>query len=206
LTSEPDKEIAFTAVRWREVVEQEQLVVDPSAGFDPPVGTADERLTGQVWPGKWYDATGFGSYYTTIGPAYHTGADLNLAADADRNTPVYAPAKGVVTFSGRGTGTWGQLVVIRHDPLPDGTVVWSRMGHVTNRLVKEGDRVERGQQLANIGNAEGQLPYHLHIDIAKTRVMETNPSHWPGNNLDTVIKNYVDPRQFIIDHRPPGRA
>lgn len=206
MTTEPDKEIAFTAIRWREVIEQEQLAVDPSAGFDPPIGTADERLTGQVWPGKWYDATGFASYYTTIGPAYHTGADLNLAADADRSTPVYAPAKGVVTFSGRSTGTWGQIIVIRHDPLPDGTIVWSRMGHVTNRLVKEGDRVERGQQIASIGNAEGLLPYHLHFDIAKTSVMEINPGHWPGNNMDTVIRNYVDPRQFIINHRPPGRA
>jgi murein DD-endopeptidase MepM/ murein hydrolase activator NlpD len=206
LTSESDKEIAFSAIRWREVVEQEQLVVDPSSGFDPPVGTAEERLSGQVWPGKWYDATGFATYYTTVGPAYHTGADLNLASDADRNAPVYAPAKGVVTFSGKGSGTWGQLIVIRHDPLSDGSIVWSRLAHVTNRLVSEGDRVDRGQQVANVGNADGQLPYHLHIDIVKTSVVESNPNHWPGNNLDAVLRNYVDPRQFIIDHRPPGRA
>jgi len=206
LTSEPNKEIAFTAIRWREVVEQEQLPTDPGSGFDPPVGTSDERMSSDVWPGKWYDATGFASYYTTVGPAYHTGADLNLAADADRNTPVYSPARGTVTFSGRGSGTWGQIIVIRHDPLPDSTVVWSRMAHVTNRLVNEGDRVDRGQQIARIGNAEGLLPYHLHFDIAKTSVIESNPTHWPGSNQDSVLRNYVDPRQFILDHRPPGRA
>lgn len=205
LTGEPDREVAFTAVRWRKVTEQNQQVVAQAGGFDPPVGTAAERMSSQVWPGKWYDATGYGSYYTAVGPAYHTGADLNLPSDADKDTPVYATAAGTVIFSGRSVGTWGQLVVVRHDPLPDGTVVWSRYAHVETRMVKEGDRVERGQQISQIGNADGQLPFHLHFDIAKTSILESNPGHWPGTNLDAVLANYADPRQWVIDHRPPGR-
>ena len=204
LTGESNLEIAFTAIRWRQVIEQIQP--EEEAGFDPPVGTAQERLSSKVWPGRWYDATGYATYYTAVGPAYHTGADLNLPGDADRNTPVYTPADGVVTFSGRSSGTWGRLIVIRHDPLPDGTVVWSRLAHITNPLVKEGDRVERGQQVASIGNAEGQLPFHLHFDIAKTDILERNPGHWPGSNLDLVRRHYVDPRLFIEQHRPPGRV
>ncbi len=205
LTGEPDKEIAFTAIRWRKVETQEKVVTAAGVGFDPPIGTATERLSTQVWPGKWFDATGFAVFYTTVGPAYHTGADLNLPGDVDRDTPVYAAAGGIVTFSGRSSGSWGQLIVVRHDPLPDGTVVWSRYAHVENRIVQEGNRVERGQQIAQVGNADGALPYHLHFDVAKTSVLETNPAHWPGNNLTGVLNNYTDPRQWIIDHRPPGR-
>jgi murein DD-endopeptidase MepM/ murein hydrolase activator NlpD len=205
LTGEPDRELAFSAIRWRKVVEQNQVIVSQSGGFDPPIGTASQRLGSQVWPGQWYDATGYASYYTAVGPAYHTGADLNLPSDADKETPVYATAGGTVIFSGRSAGTWGQLICMRHDPLPDGTVVWSRYAHIETRMVIEGDRVERGQQIALIGNAEGQLPFHLHFDIAKTSILESSPGHWPGANLDAVLGNYADPRQWVIDHRPPGR-
>jgi murein DD-endopeptidase MepM/ murein hydrolase activator NlpD len=203
LTGEEGLEIAFGAVRWRQVVEQTEPPV--GAGFDPPVGTAEERLSSEVWPGDWYDATGYATYYTTVGAAYHTGADLNLPHDADKNTPVYSPADGRVTYSARNLGSWAWIIVIRHDPLADGTVVWSRMAHVTNPIVSEGDVVERGQQVCSIGNADGQLAFHLHYDIAVTDVLERNPGHWPGTNLDAVLQNYVDPRTFILAHRPPGR-
>ena len=203
LTDENDREIAFTAIRWRQVVESSEP--SKQAGFDPPVGTVQERLSDQVWPGTWFDATGYATYYTSIGPAYHTGADLNNNSptwDSDRNAPVYAPADGVVTYSAPASGTWHYLIIIRHDPLPDGTVVWSRLAHVQNPLVREGDRVVRGQHIANVGNAGGQLPYHLHFDIAKTDILESRPGHWPGLNLDEVYRHYVDPKKFIQEHRP----
>lgn len=203
LTGESNEEIAFTAIRWRRVLE----MVEPEekAGFDPPIGTVEERLGAQVWPGTWFDATGYATYYTSIGPAYHTGADLNNNSprwDSDRGAPVYAPADGIVTFSAPASGTWAYLIIVRHDPLPDGMVVWSRYAHIQNALVREGDRVERGQQIASVGNANGKLPYHLHFDIAKTDILEERPGHWPGLNLDEVYRHYVDPRQFIRDHRP----
>ncbi len=202
-TGEGDKEIAFTAVRWRQVLEQ--VKPSPQAGFDSPVGTVEERLSNEIWPGAWFDATGYATFYTAIGPSYHTGADLNLNTpffDADRLAPVYACADGVVTYSAQVGGTWGYIIVIRHDPLPDGTVVWSRYGHVSNPLVREGDRVVRGQQICNIGNAGGRVPYHLHFDIAKTDILELQPTHWPGLNLGEVYQHYLDPRQFILEHRP----
>lgn len=209
LTGESGKEIAFAAVRWRQVIEQDDSPFEEAvsgAGFDPPVGTAEERLSAEVWPGDWYDATGFATYYTVVGPAYHTGADLNLPRDADKHDPIYTIGDGWVTYSARSAGTWGNVIVIRHDALPDGTQVWSRYAHIENPLVKEGERVERGQQIASIGDSEGQLPYHLHFDIAITDIMERRPGHWPGNDLGTVLKHYTDPKEFLLQHRPPGRG
>lgn len=206
LTGETGQEIAFTAIRWRQVTEQKKVDVLTGGGFDPPIGTAEERLSRDVWPGQWYDATGFATYYTTVGGAYHTGADLNMPRDLDRQAPVYSPADGMVTFSGRGTGTWGRMIVIRHEPLADGTVAWSRLAHITSPTVREGDKVLRGQQVANVGNADGKLAWHLHFDIAKTNILERNPGHWPGSNLNQVLAHYVDPRKFILAHRPPGRG
>jgi murein DD-endopeptidase MepM/ murein hydrolase activator NlpD len=203
LTGEDDKEISFGAIRWRQVLEQGQP--SEEIGFDSPVGTAAERSGEQVWPGTWFDATGFATYYTAVGAAYHTGADLNNnrpSWNSDCGTAVYAPADGRVTFSGTGSGTWGWIIVIRHDPLSDGKVYYTRFAHVASPRVQEGDRVERGQQVAAVGDAGGRVACHLHFDICKTGILEQKPSHWPGLDLDEVYENYVDPREFIINHRP----
>ncbi|GAB4474675.1 MAG: hypothetical protein Kow00124_14880 [Anaerolineae bacterium] len=208
LTGEAGREVAFGGIRWRRVIEQ--IMPSQVMGFDSPVGTAEERLSAMVWPGTWFDATGFAQFYTTVGPAYHTGADLNNnkpVHDTDRDAPVYAAGDGTVTFSALGGGTWGHIIVIRHTPLPDGTVVWTRYAHVHNPMVRAGERVERGQQIATVGNANGRLQaYHLHFDVAITDVLEQNPAHWPGNNLAEVLRHYTDPRAFIEAHRPPGRG
>lgn len=175
-------------------------------GFDAPVGTEEERRGTKLWPGTWFDATGFATYYTAVGAAYHTGADLNNNSpkwDSDRGAPVYSIARGEVIFAERiYNSTWGNVIVIRHAPLPDGRIVYSRYAHVEDMRVKKGDKVERGQHIANVGNAFGMLAYHLHFDIVKTDVLETKPGHWPGLNRAEVIKHYVDPKEFIAAHRP----
>lgn len=208
LTGEAGKVISFGAIRWRQVIEDSSGGQGP--GFDSPVGTAEERMSSKVWPGSWIDSNGYAVYYETVGPAYHTGSDLNLNRprwDADRDAPVYAAADGTVTFSAVGGGTWGHIIVIRHDPLPDGKVPYTRSAHVHNPMVKEGDRVVRGQQIATIGNAYGRLSsYHLHFDVSLTDILERNPRHWPGTNRDQVLKNYVEPKQFIQQNRPPNRT
>jgi murein DD-endopeptidase MepM/ murein hydrolase activator NlpD len=210
LTGETDQEIAFDAVRWRQIV----LVPGPGPGpivppgyadgFDQPVGTAEERRSAKVWAGKWVDASPFGQLYFigTPSEAYHTGADLNLPADGDAHTPVYATASGVVTFAGR-MPIWGNLIIIRHDPLPNGNLVmYSRYAHVEDMIVEVGQRVKRGQQLAKVGNAFGRYAYHLHFDLSPTTILEQKPEHWPGRNRAELLKHYVDPREFILDHRP----
>jgi murein DD-endopeptidase MepM/ murein hydrolase activator NlpD len=211
LTGEPDKALAFDAVRWRKVIQlpstpDTPVVVPPgyADGFDAPVGTASERASSQVWAGKWVDASPFGQLYFigTPSEAYHTGADLNLPADADARSPVYSTASGTVTFAAR-VPIWGNLIVIRHDPLPgSGMVMYSRYGHVEDIQVQVGQRVTRGQQIAKVGNAFGRYAYHLHFDLSPTTILEQKPEHWPGRNRDALLTNYVDPRDFIAGHRP----
>jgi murein DD-endopeptidase MepM/ murein hydrolase activator NlpD len=69
-------------------------------------------------------------------------------------------------------------------------------------VIKVGDRVKRGQQIASVGNAFGVYAYHLHFDISPTTLLESNPGHWPARNLNNLMANYVDPRQFIQNNRP----
>ena len=196
------KEIAFTAIRWQSTTTPPPPPGGP--GYDAPIGTAQERASPQVWPGFWEDATGFAVPYPDS-PEIHTGADLNLNKpvwDSDRGAPVYAVADGVVAHAVNVPGSWGWLIIIRHAPLPDGTPVFSRYAHVEKVVVKTGDVVSRGQQIAVVGFFKPRNNYHLHFDISCTEVLNTYPGHWPGADKQQVLKHYVDPRKFIADHRP----
>jgi murein DD-endopeptidase MepM/ murein hydrolase activator NlpD len=220
LTGETGKEIGFDAIRWRQVVAPTQPgtgtggtttpppPVPPGQnvadGFDAPIGTDTDRRLATVWPSQWIDASPFAKLYFVGTPseAYHTGADLNLPRDADAHTPVYAAASGVVTFASR-LPTWGNVIIIKHDPLgTTGQVVYGRYAHVEKLVVKAGDRVKRGQQIASVGNAFGAFAYHLHFDISPTTILESHPEHWPAKKLNTLLANYVDPRAFIQNNRP----
>ncbi len=206
LTGETDREIAFDALRWRRVIDVGGGEVPDgfADGFDPPIGTDAERAGTKVWPGQWIDASPFGRLYFVGTPseAYHTGADLNLPADADRFANVYASAVGTVTFAAA-LPVWGNVIVIRHDPLVNnGLVIYSRSAHLDQILVKPGDRVKRGAVIGKIGNAFGRWAYHLHFDLSATTILETNPGHWPGKNRDALFTNYIDPREFINTNRP----
>lgn len=180
-------------------------------GFDAPVGTLEERRSSKVWPGTWQDATGWAKWYrnpSTGKSYYHTGADLNNnqpAWDSDRNAPVYAAASGRVAFSGW-RNTWGNIIVIRHDPLPGGQVMYGRYAHLGVRSVGTGARVARGQQIGTVGRDAGGGPYHLHFDLSPTSILEENPTDWPGADLPRLRRDYVDPRAFILDNRPPGTS
>lgn len=167
--------------------------------FDAPIGTAEERRTKQLWPGKWYDANPFKTDYTnpTTGKeAYHTGSDLNHLND--QGLPVYAAADGVVTFAGQ-KNVWAGLIVIRHSP-----TLYSRYGHVVDCQVEAGQAVVRGQHIANVGQDAGGGPFHLHFDISQSDVLEAKPEHWPGCDLAAVEKHYVNPKDYIERHRPPN--
>ncbi len=169
--------------------------------FAAPIGTAVERASGKIWPGKWFDATPYATQY--FHGWYHTGADLNLNFphwDADRHADVYAIGAGTVTYAKLYSPTaWGQIVVIHHGQI-DGLPLFSRYAHVDNLSVNPGDVVERGQQIASVGNGEGLFAYHLHFDISTTEVLQGSPGDWPGTNQNRVLRDYVNPRQWLQNH------
>ena len=222
VTGESGKEIAFDAIRWRRIVTTSPTTPLPDTGtsppvtvvngvyvadgYDAPIGTDEERRGTRVWPKGWLDASPFGRLYFqgTWREAYHTGADLNWGSPyADKGLPTYACANGVVVFAGN-IRVWGNVIVIRHDPLgnPGGKVLYSRYGHVQNVMVKVGDRVKRGRQVAEVGDAFGTLVPHLHFDLSPTAILETKPQDWPGKDQARLLKNYIDPLIWIQNNRP----
>lgn len=87
------------------------------------------------------------------------GAGLNIAGNM--GDPVRAAASGTVVYSGNGLIGYGELIIIKHND-----TFLSAYGHNSKRLVKEGERVSAGQEIALMG-ASGAPRVELHFEIRK---------------------------------------
>jgi lipoprotein NlpD len=87
------------------------------------------------------------------------GAGVDIAGKA--GDPVRAAASGTVVYSGNGLIGYGELIIIKHND-----TYLSAYGHNSKRLVKEGQHVEAGQEIALMG-ASGAPRVELHFEIRK---------------------------------------
>lgn len=87
--------------------------------------------------------------------AFHEGLDFV----AEVGTPIYAAASGIVTAAER-TPDYGNIVKVDH-----GDGVETRYAHASRLLVKAGQRVEKGQLIAEIGNTGRSTGAHLHFEV-----------------------------------------
>lgn len=86
---------------------------------------------------------------------YHEGIDLA----ATTGTPVYATADGTVATARRQAG-YGNCVDIDH-----GFNYVSRYAHLNEFLVREGDKVTRGQLIVRVGSTGKSKAPHLHYEV-----------------------------------------
>jgi hypothetical protein len=168
--------------------------------FSSPVGTEEERNSGQIWPGKWFDANPYPDHYEY---GYHTGADLNNNSprwDGDAHAPVYTMGNGIVTYAKLySTKYWGNIIVIDHG-IVDGNPLFSRYGHVEDIQVSAGQSVSIGDPIAKVGKGPSEIkdfPYHLHFDISTTNQLRGTPYFWPGEDKKSVKHHFVDPREWL---------
>ena len=107
----------------------------------------------------------------------HQGVDYA----APMGTKVYAPADGTVEKI-RYSGGYGRLVVIDH-----GFGYKTRYAHLNKVLVRRGEKIERGDVIALIGNSGLSTGPHLHYEVHKDNV-KVNPINYYFND--------VSPREY----------
>jgi murein DD-endopeptidase MepM/ murein hydrolase activator NlpD len=100
----------------------------------------------------------------TGAPEHHSGLDIA----AEIGTPVKAPAPGVVVFAGT-MPDYGTTLVLDH-----GSEIKTLYGHLQKIQVLQGQKVERGQQVALSGNTGRTSGPHLHYEIS-VRGQPVNP-------------------------------
>jgi murein DD-endopeptidase MepM/ murein hydrolase activator NlpD len=86
---------------------------------------------------------------------FHDGHDFS----ARTGTPVYSTAEGRVKIS-KYYSTFGNYIEIDH-----GNGYVTIYGHLSNRKVKVGEKVVRGQKIGEVGNTGRSTAPHLHYEI-----------------------------------------
>lgn len=111
--------------------------------------------------------------------SFHTGVDLI----APPGTPVVAAAGGVVSTVAY-VAEYGNVVEVDHD-----NGLTSRYAHLSKSLVKVGDVVMKGQNLALVGSTGRTTGPHLHFEV-REKGIPLNPNKFLslGTKGDAVFK------------------
>jgi len=104
---------------------------------------------GMLWPTISHRIT---QYFTWR----HAAIDVGIKT----GSAVYASDNGVVEYASWGAGGWGNTIVINH-----GNGIKTRYSHLSKFLVKVGDRVEKGENIALSGNTGRSTGPHLDYRI-----------------------------------------
>jgi murein DD-endopeptidase MepM/ murein hydrolase activator NlpD len=100
---------------------------------------------------------------------FHSGLDFA----GKKGSEVVAVADGVVSWAGKKSG-YGQLIEINH-----GNGYATRYGHNQSHLVKVGDTVKKGQQIALMGSTGRSTGPHVHFEVLH-HGKKVNPSGFIG--------------------------
>ncbi|WP_428960057.1 M23 family metallopeptidase [Xanthomonas oryzae] len=125
-----------------------------------------------------YITSGFGGRADPFdgGSAFHKGVDFH----ANVGDPVMSVADGVVSYAGV-RGGYGNVVEVDH-----GNGYVTRYAHNSRLVVKVGDLVRAGQQVARAGSSGRSTAAHVHFEV------------WADGRV-------VNPRKFLGETTPVGR-
>lgn len=96
-----------------------------------------------------------------MGEFSETGNQKGLEITGDFGTPVVAAAPGEVVYSGAGLRGYGKLILIKHN-----ATFITAYAHNRKLLVKLGQKVEGGEQIAEMGNTEANR-VELYFELRK---------------------------------------
>ena len=115
-----------------------------------------------IWPAQGTFTSGYGWRWGRM----HKGIDIANNV----GTPIVAAARGRVSFAGWHEGGYGYFVEITHE---DGSR--TRYGHNSNLLVREGQQVDQGQVISQMGSTGRSTGPHLHFEVLPPGEGATNP-------------------------------
>lgn len=154
---------------WRQADRLAQRLYETSLSLDELQQLSrNKELMAQAIPAIWpIDRTalrnGIGAFGMRRHPIYssysmHKGVDLAC----DVGNPVYATGDGVVerTDLGLPKKGYGKQILLNHE-----FGYKTRYAHLSRILVRPGERVVRGQMIAEVGNTGGTTGPHLHYEV-----------------------------------------
>ncbi len=122
-----------------------------------------------IKPAIGYFTSGFGIRKSPYGRGVKMHEGLDIANHA--GTAIRATANGQVRFAGRKPG-YGRTVIINHGY---GLETW--YGHTRKIFVKKGQKIQRGQKLAGVGNTGRSTGPHVHYEV-RVHGIPVDPLHY----------------------------
>jgi lipoprotein NlpD len=116
---------------------------------DRPSGVATVEGLSWIWPAG-------GQVIGTF-----SGANKGIEIVGKAGDPVIATGNGKVVYSGTGLRGYGKLVIIKHN-----ANFLSAYAHNRNILVKEGESVNQGQRIAEMGDTDADR-VKLHFEVRR---------------------------------------
>lgn len=104
---------------------------------------------------------------------FHPGIDFS----APTGTEIYSTGDGVVKLTKKSRRGYGNVIVIDH-----GYGYETLYAHCNEFVVRKGQKIKRGQQIATVGNTGKSTAPHLHYEIHKDR-RTVNPIYYFFNDL-----------------------
>lgn len=132
-----------------------------------------------IMPLKNVDVTRISSHYGyRTDPFYkvqkfHGGIDFSAAI----GTPIYCPGDGKVVKVEKAKSGYGNFIIIDH-----GYGYKTRYAHINKSLVRVGQKVKRGEEIAHVGNSGKSTAPHLHYEVIKNG-KNVNPINFFFNDL-----------------------
>jgi lipoprotein NlpD len=132
----------------------------------PALATPSRFVPDRVlqWPTQGLLSSSFGQR----GSRLHTGIDIS----GERGTPIVAADAGIVLFSGRGPSGYGNIVMLHHTH-----GLTTLYAHNEHNVVRQGERVRRGQVIAFMGDTGRASGTHLHFEVHQDGRL-TDPRRW----------------------------
>jgi lipoprotein NlpD len=132
---------------------------EPAAGATPPDDGADAAFAGKLrWP---LAEPKLSSPFGPRAGRPHEGIDLA----APLGTPILAAANGQVVYAGDGVSGYGNMVVLQH---PDGLL--TVYAHNSLVMVRTGDTIAAGQEIARVGMSGRATAPHLHFEVRRAQL------------------------------------
>ena len=128
--------------------------------------------------------------YPAFHGKHHSGIDI--ARYGCFQAPVYAMRPGLVIDSVYLPKGFGNTVTVEHG---DGTCL--RYTHLDKKLVKKGDRIERGRQIGTVGKGARKIyAPHLHLDMPRSRAHARARTYY--DSTAAIAERFIDPLSRIL--------
>lgn len=138
--------------------EKERPLIDEAAEPDTSIEVRRDRF---LWPVDGKVISNFGMR----NGSKHGGIDIK----APEGAPVKAADTGVVVYLDSDMRGYGKIVILKHED-----EFFTVYAHNRDNLVKMGDTIEKGQQIATVGSTGNASTSHLHFEVRNGKTVR-NP-------------------------------